>query len=202
MGYGSKKATTCGAPASVTAETIQLASKTNRFPYTRPTIFFLPTVILVMLFTYLAVGVEVDASGEHLVLPDYVRDAAMHRDMAAGRNSTEPIPFNAFLFFEESIMGLMFRLGLLVFGGLPGVRVACTIAWLIHFYELGVSFRICRSSNASVPVTACYMCCTFLGGLTQLLPLRKARDAWMNKVRATATNTPAVTAESNSKKNL
>ncbi|KAG5502440.1 hypothetical protein JIQ42_05317 [Leishmania sp. Namibia] len=201
-----KKSRSGGAPAVATAEAIQSPSRNNRLPYRRPLIVFFPVVILFVLFNYLAFGVEVDDKGESLVLPAYVQGVAMQRDavrkaVAAGQVLAKPVPFNAFLFFEESVMGTLFQVCRFLCRSIFGIRVVCTLAWLIHFFELGVCFRICCSCNASFPVMLLYMSCTCVGGFAQLSPLIKARDTWVRELRATAAGVAAVTAEPKSKKN-
>ncbi|CBZ33921.1 hypothetical protein, conserved [Leishmania donovani] len=197
-----KRATNGGTPAAAAAEAVQSSSRSDRLPYRHPLRLYLPVVIAFVLLNNLAFRVEVDATGKNLVLPEYVRAIAMERyalrrAMAAGQVPTEPIPFNAFLFFEESVMGALLQAGLFLFRSLSGIQAVCVLAWLIHLFELGVCFRICWSCNASFAVTLRYMFCTCVGGFTQLSPLIKARDAWVEEMRATA----AVTAAPQSKKN-
>lgn len=197
-----KKATNGGTPAVVAAEAVQSSSKSNRLPYRHPWRLYLPVAIMFALLNNLAFRVEVDATGKTLVLPEYVRAVAMERyalrrSMAAGQAPTERIPFNAFLFFEEDVMGTLLQAGLFLFGSHSGIQAVCVLAWLIHLFELGVCFRICWSCNASFLVTLRYMFCTCAGGFTQLSPLIKARDVWVEEMRATA----AVRAVPRSRKN-
>ncbi|KAG5479426.1 hypothetical protein LSCM1_04687 [Leishmania martiniquensis] len=180
-----------GAPAADAAEARQPPSRRHRLPYRRPSGWFLPLALGFMLLNYLAFGVQVDDKGENLVLPAYVRETAMQRNAlrkaaATGETLAEPIPFNAFLFFEESVMGTLLQAGRFLCRSFFGIQVLCVLALLAHAFELGMCFRICYSCDASFPVMLLYMLCTCVGGFAQLSPLIKARDAWAREARPTA----------------
>ncbi|KAK7200105.1 hypothetical protein NESM_000060400 [Novymonas esmeraldas] len=189
-------------PAAAAAAALQSTSTTARLPYRRPLRIFIPTVMLFVLMNYLAFNTEVDESGTTLVLPEYVREPAMQRyrqrseaaTTSSAAASLRPLPFHAALFFEETVMGTLFQVGRVVFRSHTGIQIACVIAWFAHFFELGVCFRICWSCNASLPVTLRYLFCVAVGGITQLSPLLKARDAWVTEVRASAAGAAAETA--------
>ncbi|GET88337.1 hypothetical protein, conserved [Leishmania tarentolae] len=176
---------------ALAAAAVQSSLKNKRLPYHRPLRSHLLVATAFLLFSCLAFRVEVDTTGKNLVLPEYVRESAMERYMlrraiSAGQVPKEALPFNAFLFFEESVMGALLQAGLFLFRSFSGIQAACVLAWLIHLVELGICFRICWSCNASFLVTLRYMFCTCVGGFTQLSPLIKARDAWVKEQRATA----------------
>lgn len=194
-----------GAPAAAAATELDSATHQRRLPYRRPLPVFLPVVLLFVLLNYLAFGEELDATGEHLVLPAYVhglvtRHFVERMEAATGDAPEQPLPFNVFLFFEEKVMGSLFQLGRLCFRSHFGVQIVTVGAWLIHAFELGVCFRICWSCNAAPLVALRYMLCTAVAGFAQLSPLMKARDAWVTEVRASAAGAAAVAAAPNAKK--
>jgi hypothetical protein len=175
-----------------TAEAARKAA-VHRFhlEYRRPWMIFYPTAVAFLLLNYLAFCTTADEAGTSRVLPDYIASYAasrayMREAAASGTAPSESAALNALLWFEENVMGFLFQLGVRLFRSLFGIQAVCVGAWLVHFFELGMSSRICFSCNATAGTTALYMLCTTLAGFAQLVPQTAARDAWLAKVRETA----------------
>lgn len=154
----------------------------HRLKYRKPWIVFFPTAVAFILLNYLVASTETDETGKWRILPEYVTSAAEERDNAL-RDFEEP-PVNYLLTFEADVMGFLFRTGCLLFGGLGGIQLVLLAAWLVHLYELGVCVRICRECNASALITIRYCICTLAAGFAQLIPLRKAREAYLAEANA------------------
>ncbi|KAF8304496.1 putative protein of unknown function (DUF4499) [Trypanosoma cruzi] len=147
-----------------------------RLKYRMPRMTFAPMFLLFFLLNYLAWFTTVNEAGTDLVMSPYVATLKARKAHAL-RN--EEYPFDMQLFFEDVVLRNLFRLSQL-FGGMKGVRLIWCFAWLVHCMELGIAFRICFSCRARTAVFAVYCLFTVAGGLTQLLPLIEARDAYLS----------------------
>lgn len=162
-------------------------NNTIRIAYDRPWAVFVPTVIAFGLLNYLACCTRVNAEGTDLVLPPYAQRAADYRTTAlANGETTLPASVMAPLLFEETCMGLLFRMGSRLFGGMNGIQMLLVVVWFIHFFELGMCVRICVACRATPWTTLRYAFCTITAGFAQLIPLMHARQAYLARVGAVA----------------
>jgi hypothetical protein len=66
----------------------------------------------------------------------------------------------------------MLSLGITLFRSIGNLRVICGLAWLAHCGEAFYAWRLCKRAQASRTVTVGYVLLTFIGGFTQLGPLK------------------------------
>lgn len=157
-------------------------AKPRRMGYARPMKPFLPIVLAFIMLNYLVASTETDASGRHRILPEYVEQMAQElvyaRRQAEASGTAAPAAPVA-LYFEETIMGFVFNLGLLIFRSFQAVQALLIVTWIVHCYELGVCVKICRQCNTGPVATARFLFCTAVSGFAQLGLMLKARDAFL-----------------------
>lgn len=57
----------------------------------------------------------------------------------------------------------------------------CSFCWAIHFYEVGITVRMCRNANATWSTTLRYALITIFSGVCQLSPLKEEYSAYTKR---------------------
>eukprot|EP00796_Vickermania_ingenoplastis_P010028 gene10028-7005_t len=85
------------------------------------------------------------------------------------------------LFYFEEVVAAVGAFGGVLFPSKVFLYGTLCAAWIIHFYEMGVCFSICRRCNATLWTTVRYMSATATGGICQLTPLRREAKAYTHQ---------------------
>ena len=142
--------------------------------YRRPLLSFIPTVAIFGLFTYYCLVGVVDPSDPSQLLPSSeVREVLAARAAATADDASRQFHAGVLLYY---ITNGFYRFGLQLLGSLAVQQTVCAAAWLAHVGETVYAWSICRSRNASFSVTIRYLLGVFLGGITQLLVLKKEQS--------------------------
>ncbi|CAD2212804.1 hypothetical protein AGDE_00747 [Angomonas deanei] len=154
----------------------------KRLAYNAPHQVFYPTVFFFLLFIYIMLVSVPGKDGKHLRVPPYLlRMEAVIPTLPVDSTSRSLVElgYEVCSFFEREIADHFFTLGLFIFRSRDNMMVVLILAFLIHCFEMGIAYRICRSCKATLPVMALYLLGTALGGFTQVFALQDARKAYL-----------------------
>lgn len=78
----------------------------------------------------------------------------------------------AFVFYFELGISVIAQLSSFILFRKLFVWHLCSICWAVHFYEVGITLRMCRNANATWQTILKYMLVTLFAGICQLNPLK------------------------------
>ena len=91
-----------------------------------------------------------------------------------GEFDVRPGTSPAVAFYQTTILQNTYNLAVIIFGSLNGLRIVTVAAHMAHVAESTYAAYICMRYNAGFFLTLQYTFMTFLGGYTQLGPLKAA----------------------------
>lgn len=139
--------------------------------YRRPLLSFVPTVIIFGIFTYYCITGVVDPNDvTRLLPPPTVREILAARASNGAGHDSHKFQWELLLYY---VSNKFYSVGLSLLGSLFVQQTICGAAWLAHVGEALYAWSTCRKCAASSSVTMRYVVGTFLGGVTQLLVLKK-----------------------------
>lgn len=158
-----------------------------RLPYVAPWRSFLFIVAFFIFFNYLAViSSQVEQEDYWTVLPPYMSRLEA-RSVAANRKGewcAAPLSILCWLlFYFQKVVVVMGPVGRALFRSKANLQIGCALCWIIHCYEAGVCFHLCRRCNAATWTSVKYLAATMLGGFCQLTPLKQVAMTFLEAER-------------------